>query len=60
MEKKLEELAKAARLKKEEDETLAYIDKQKRAGLLKICPGCRHGVEKIDGCNHMTCYKYCI
>lgn len=24
---------------------------------VKECPSCHHGIEKVDGCNHMTCGK---
>jgi hypothetical protein len=34
-------------------ELRAYIKSNK----VRYCPKCGHGVEKIEGCNHMTCYK---
>ena len=42
------------RRKKEEKATLAEL---KRSDKTKQCPGCKIWIERIDGCDHMTCQK---
>lgn len=41
--------------KKEEQRTL---DELKRSDKTRRCPGCKIWIEKISGCNHMTC-RHC-
>ena len=38
--------------KKEERKTL---DELKRSDRTRKCPGCKCWIEKVDGCDHMTC-----
>jgi hypothetical protein len=38
-------------LKKEEEEASRLLVE----GISKQCPGCKRNVEKVDGCDHMTC-----
>ncbi|OJA17608.1 hypothetical protein AZE42_01207 [Rhizopogon vesiculosus] len=44
---------RTGRLAEEERQTEAWIAAQ--GGRVKKCPSCRALIEKIDGCNHMTC-----
>jgi hypothetical protein len=38
-------------LKKEEEEASRLLVEE----ISKQCPGCKRNVEKVDGCDHMTC-----
>ena len=42
---------------------VAELDPEMRAMIdrveVRICPQCRNGVQRIDGCNHMTCRCRC-
>jgi hypothetical protein len=44
---------------KDEENFLEYAKREK----IKMCPKCKTWIEKIDGCNHMTCskckYEFC-
>ncbi|KAG0053089.1 hypothetical protein BGZ83_001681 [Gryganskiella cystojenkinii] len=53
------EFIKASKLTKESDSALENLAKQMK---WKQCPSCKHMVEKISGCNHMTCrcsHQFC-
>ncbi|KAG0704179.1 hypothetical protein DFH29DRAFT_981610 [Suillus ampliporus] len=50
------EYKRTGRLAEEERQTEAWIAAQ--GGRVKKCPSCQALIEKIDGCNHMTC-KLC-
>lgn len=43
----------AGRVAEEERETEAWL--AAHGGLVKKCPTCQALIEKVDGCNHMTC-----
>jgi len=45
----------SSRKKNEEDLDKRMIEEMIAKGLLKRCPKCSNGVEKTEGCNHMTC-----
>lgn len=52
-EKRISEIEKQKRLRKENEESLKWISEH-----TKKCPSCGVDIEKNKGCNHMTC-KHC-
>ncbi|KAF1934049.1 uncharacterized protein M421DRAFT_211 [Didymella exigua CBS 183.55] len=48
--KQYEQMKKKTAHKQEEEATKKYLKEK-----AKHCPGCKRPIEKINGCDHMTC-----